>query len=60
MTTTSPLQHFADSIRSTVADIPRAGRAVEPNERIHQLVFKPGPLTADEQAELAAFERNAA
>src|SRR3546814_3762935 len=49
-----------ERLRNVTAGIPRVGRAVEPNERIHQLVFKPGPLTPDEASELAEIERNAA
>lgn len=50
---------YGDNLCRLVSDMPRAGRAVEPNERIHELVFKDGPLTPEEQAELAAYERMA-
>lgn len=40
-----------------VEDMPRAGRAVEVNERIHELVFADRALTPEEWAELAAYER---
>lgn len=32
-------------------------RAVEPNDRLLALVFKPTPLTIQEQAELDEYER---
>lgn len=50
---------YGNRLCSLVEDMPRAGRAVEPNERIHELVFKHGPLTAEEWAELESYERNA-
>lgn len=48
-----------DGMVCTYKAIIRAGRALDINTRIHELVFKDGPLTPEEQAELAAYERMA-
>lgn len=51
--------YSADHLRPIPPLSPITGRAVEPNDRIHKLIFANRKLTAEESAELRAFEASA-